>query len=170
MIIDVSAILKETGGHIRVEGDIPFPDTDFLGESFSFCAPVHISGVIANNGKALELKADVSGTMNTSCARCRREITVPVSFPVDEFFIRGEDSAEAEEDVYIFTGYTIDISEVVFNCFIMNAESKYLCSEDCKGLCPMCGADLNLGDCGCSDEQIDPRWEKLKKIMENTDN
>ena len=50
--------------------------------------------------------------------------------------------------------------------FLMNVEGKYLCSEDCKGLCQHCGADLNEGDCGCSQENIDPRWAALVDIME----
>ena len=48
----------------------------------------------------------------------------------------------------------------------MNVEGKYLCSEDCKGLCQHCGADLNEGDCGCSQENIDPRWAALVDIIE----
>ena len=60
----------------------------------------------------------------------------------------------------------IDIDDIVANNFLMNVEGKYLCSEDCKGLCQHCGADLNEGDCGCSQENIDPRWATLIDIME----
>ena len=60
----------------------------------------------------------------------------------------------------------IDIDDIVANNFLMNVEGKYLCSEDCKGLCQHCGADLNEGDCGCSQENIDPRWAALVDIME----
>ena len=49
----------------------------------------------------------------------------------------------------------------------MNLPGRFLCSEDCKGLCPKCGADLNLGDCGCDKEDIDPRWADLQKIMKD---
>ena len=60
----------------------------------------------------------------------------------------------------------VDIDDIVANNFLMNVEGKYLCSEDCKGLCQHCGADLNEGDCGCSQENIDPRWAALVDIME----
>ena len=51
----------------------------------------------------------------------------------------------------------------------MNVEGKYLCSEDCKGLCSTCGADLNEGECGCSKGNIDPRWSQLLDIMKNNE-
>ena len=60
----------------------------------------------------------------------------------------------------------VDIDDIVANNFLMNVEGKYLCSENCKGLCQHCGADLNEGDCGCSQENIDPRWAALVDIME----
>ena len=60
----------------------------------------------------------------------------------------------------------VDIDDIVANNFLMNVEGKYLCSEDCKGLCQHCGADLNEGDCGCSQENIDPRWAALVDIIE----
>ena len=60
----------------------------------------------------------------------------------------------------------VDIDDIVASNFLMNVEGKYLCSEDCKGLCQHCGADLNEGDCGCSQENIDPRWAALVDIME----
>ena len=62
----------------------------------------------------------------------------------------------------------IDIYEVVLNNFLMNVEGKYLCMEDCKGLCTKCGADLNNGECGCDNDDIDPRWAKLAEIMKNS--
>ena len=54
---------------------------------------------------------------------------------------------------------------MVADNFLMNVEGRYLCSEDCKGLCPQCGADLNVEECGCNNENIDPRWSTLIDIM-----
>ena len=61
----------------------------------------------------------------------------------------------------------LGFTEIAQTGFFMNVPGKFLCSEDCKGLCPQCGADLNEGDCGCDNEVIDPRWEALKKIMDS---
>ncbi len=166
MLIDVSSILKEVGGRVEVSGNINVDNIDFLGESFHFNSLI-IEGEFVNNGKSLILSAHVKAEVNVLCARCRKPITCPIEYDIDETFIQGYDGED--EDIYVFTGHEIDVDEVVYNNFFMNASGKYLCSEDCKGLCPKCGADLNMGDCGCSDDDIDPRWEKLISIMNNTE-
>ena len=173
MTIDVSAILKETGGRIDIDDNVMLSDTDFLGGTYHFSEPVRIKGHISNNGKSLILKALCEGSMTTQCARCAKSINVPVSFEIDENLIR-EDSGEAEDiapdgDAVIFGGAEIDMTDILADSFLMNIEGKYLCSEDCKGLCPICGKDLNEGACDCSKDNIDPRWSALLDIM-NKDN
>ena len=61
----------------------------------------------------------------------------------------------------------IDISEDIRQFILLSIPIKILCSEECKGLCPHCGKNLNLGDCDCKDEPIDSRWEKLKELKSN---
>lgn len=167
MIIDVSSILKEFGGSISVSGEIPFADTDFLGELYHFDKGVKISGSISNNGKSLAFKADCSGVMSTKCARCMKDIDVAINFEVDEFLAQDDGTVSEDSDIILFDGYTVDIDDIVMNSFLMNISGKYLCKEDCKGLCSKCGADLNEGDCGCDHDDIDPRWAALADIMKN---
>ena len=169
MIIDVSAILKEIGGRIDVDCDVAMSDTDFLGETYHFSMPLKVKGHISNNGKSLILKAACDGIMDTQCARCMKDITVPVCFEIDENLVRKDDDVPVEEDVVCFEDTGIDIDDIVANNFLMNIEGKYLCSDNCKGLCPQCGADLNQGECGCRDNSVDPRWAALVDIM-NKDN
>ena len=173
MTIDVSAILKEIGGRIDIDGDVMLPDTDFLGETYHFNKPLRIKGHISSNGKSLILKALCEGSMTTRCARCMKEITVPVRFETDENLVRDEggeaDGITPRGDAVVFGGTEIDIDDIAANSFLMNIEGKYLCKEDCKGLCPECGKDLNEGECGCEKNSVDPRWSALLDIM-NKDN
>lgn len=165
MVINVSEILKVYGCEVIVNGDVTLSDTNFLGEEFVFGAPMHIEGGIVNNGKALELNAKCSGRVKVHCARCTKELERNVNFDIKEFFMQDDGNVGDNEDVVLFEGYTIDLTDIVINHFLMNVSGKYLCSGDCKGLCPKCGADLNEGDCGCSDDEIDPRWAGLLDIM-----
>ena len=144
------------------------PDTEFLGE-YRFSEPLRVEGSISNNGKALRLRANAAGRMTTDCARCTKEITVPVEFEITENLMQGEGEAAGDEDVILFKDTVIELDDIVLDNFLMNVEGKYLCSEDCKGLCPTCGADLNKGECGCSKENIDPRWSQLLDIMKNNE-
>lgn len=167
MIIDVSSILKEMGGKIGISGDISLADTDFLGELYHFDKPFHIEGSIQNNGKSLYLKAVCSGALHTKCARCAKDIDVDVVFDAEEALAQANGVISEDSDIILFDGTEIDIDDIVLNSFLMNISGKYLCSEDCKGLCPQCGADLNEGDCGCSHDVIDPRWAALADLMKD---
>lgn len=168
MTIDVSSILKEFGGKLEVCGEVTLPETEFFGE-YSFTGPLQVKGNVSNNGKALRLRADATGEMTTRCARCMKKISVPVDFEMTENLMQGEGEAEKDEDIILFKDTTIELDGIVLDNFLMNVEGKYLCSDNCKGLCPTCGADLNEGECGCSKENIDPRWSQLLDIMKNKD-
>lgn len=165
MIINISDILKVYGAVINIDGDISLPETVFLGEAFVFDTPVHIEGSITNNGKALELEAECRGVMSVHCARCTKQIQKDFKFKVNEHFMRDDGEVTADEDIILFEGYEIDITDIVVNHFLMNVSARYVCAEDCKGLCPTCGKDLNEGGCGCDSETIDPRWAGLADIL-----
>lgn len=167
MIIDLSEIIKNDSIKINLDSDISFEQVEFMGESFQFEKPLHIKGTIVNNTKSLELNAEVEGEMGVCCARCREPLTVRVEFGVKEVIMQNAEGID-DEDVIVIDGEKIDIAEVVLNNFLMNVSGKYLCHDDCKGLCPKCGINLNKGECNCSDDDIDPRWAKLAEIMKDS--
>lgn len=167
MTIDISPILKEIGEKIDIDGSVKLADTDFLGE-YHFKEPLLIKGNISNNGKSFTLKAMAEGSMITNCARCMKEITVPVKFRITEDIAKGN-SEDYGDDTVIISDNTFEIDDIVRDNFLVNIEGKYLCKEDCKGLCPTCGKDLNEGDCDCQKESIDPRWSALLDIMNNNE-
>ncbi len=71
-------------------------------------------------------------------------------------------------DDYIETpDFTLELDEVVISDIILHYPQKYLCKDDCRGLCPKCGKNLNEGDCGCDRTQVDSRLEILKQLMED---
>ena len=120
----------------------------------------------SGNTKSLEMSLKAEGEMQVHCARCGKPFVVPVKFRIHEILVR-EGSDSSDDETVVFSGEELDISEIVQNSFLMSVSGKYLCREDCKGLCPKCGADLNDGECGCDKEEIDPRWADLQKIMKN---
>lgn len=166
MLVDLSSIIKVTGARQEISGEVGFDNAQFLGETYSFPEPLSISGEIYNNGKSLSLTARVTGSMETECSRCLKPIKVDVDYEIDELLSRVEDGADPEnEDIIVFEGHEIELDGIAADHFLMNVSGKYLCKDDCKGLCPVCGHDLNEGDCGCSDDVIDPRWQALADIL-----
>ena len=161
MICDVSAIVSNEGAHIALDGCLNelsiSPDMDVT--------TARITGKIANSGGVLVLEAQVDAEVKTACARCLKEIVLPVAFDFDETLVLSGQETDADADsVIFFEGKEIDVGEIVINNLLLNISSKYLCRDDCKGICPKCGKNLNEGSCDCDFFEIDPRWEKLKNF------
>ena len=161
MICDVSTIVNTEGAELAVCGKVEV--NDFLYDVEVLDASV--DGKITCSGGVLVLEAKVSGQLKTACARCLKELTLPLGFDFSETLVQeGTESDKDVDSVIIFEGTEIDVGEIVANNILLNISSKYLCSDDCRGLCPKCGKNLNEETCDCDFFEIDPRWEKLKNF------
>ena len=170
MIIDLSSIIKDYDGSMDICIKSELENTDFLGEEFKFPDGLCVKGKITNNTKSLHLRAKVTGDVVVRCARCLKEMKESVDFDISEILVREDaENTSPDDDVVVFSGHTLDIDDIVINNFLMNISAKFLCKDDCKGLCPKCGKDLNESECNCSDDEIDPRWAALAEIMKNSD-
>ncbi len=165
MKIDLSSVIKVTGAEVKLDTSVGFSDAEFLGESYRFEEPLCVRGRVYNNGQSLVLEADVTGKMKTECARCLDEVEVDVAFSVHELLSQREENETDNEDIILFDGYEIELDDIVADNFLMNVSGRYLCDDDCRGLCPECGHNLNHGDCGCNNDYIDPRWQALADIL-----
>ena len=165
MRVDLSPVIKVTGAEIKLCGTVGFNDAEFLGENYIFTAPLSVNGRVYNNGQSLALEAEVSGKMITHCARCLKELETDVAFSVSELLSQREDDSDTDDDIILFDGYEIELDDIIADHFLMNVSGRYLCYDDCKGLCTHCGQNLNEGDCDCEKEYIDPRWQALADIL-----
>lgn len=130
--------------------------------------PVLAEGSVVNHAGALTLEGTARSVLDLVCDRCgkafSREKTVSLDSLVAETL---ED--EENDDILLLDDGELDLDEVVTSDFILAMEPKNLCAEDCKGLCPRCGADLNLGPCACAPE-TDPRWAALSQLLDGAEN
>ena len=165
MKIDLSSVIKVTGAEVKFDDTVGFGNAEFLGESYVFDAPLAVVGRIYNNGQSLTLDAHVKGKMKTQCARCLDTIEVDVEYDVYDLLSQRDDRTEADEDIIFFDGHEIELDDIIADNFLLNVSGRYLCSEDCLGLCPKCGQNLNEGECGCTRDVIDPRWQALADIL-----
>jgi uncharacterized protein len=120
-------------------------------------------------------RAETAATLQ--CARCLEEF----SFPIDTEFtveIRPVEKAEShgevqllpdDMDVLTYTGADIDILELVAGQVAESLPLKPLCRESCRGLCPQCGQNSNLSECGCVPAESDTRLAKLKELLKDPD-
>ena len=73
---------------------------------------------------------------------------------------------EENDELILVEDMRLDLSELAESDIILALPSKFLCRNDCRGLCPRCGKDLNDGDCGCDTRETDPRLESLRQLLE----
>ena len=79
-----------------------------------------------------------------------------------------EDESSFDPDCFL-EGYHLDVDKLLFGEALLNWPSRVLCREDCKGLCPVCGHNLNEGDCGCDRSQLDPRMANVLDVFRSVD-
>ena len=112
------------------------------------------------------LKADVKTEIERTCGRCLKVFTEPLAAQVvEKFYPAGAENIE--NDAFIYESDLLDITEPVRESLLLAVPLQSLCREDCRGLCPVCGADRNEGDCGCDTTTVDPRLAALKQFIKN---
>ncbi len=145
------------------------------GEDFRLRSPVHFVADVQKDARKVRLVGSVEATLECDCSRCLEPFDVPVAASLDTVFLpaaepAGADDGEIREDdlgVSFYRDEQIDLGEVMREQFILALPMKPLCSESCKGLCPVCGANRNREDCGGHDGWVDPRLEPLRKLRKD---
>ncbi|MCR4617661.1 MAG: DUF177 domain-containing protein [Lachnospiraceae bacterium] len=119
-------------------------------------------------------KVNISGNVKLSfegqCDRCLKSTPVNLDISIDKNLASPDyEAGDEEEDLYDYMdGYNLDSEELLQGEITVNWPVKILCREDCKGLCPVCGHDLNEGDCGCDTFVPDPRMAAIFDKLEST--
>lgn len=147
MILDIGRALSNPGVEFPFTlsaSEMPAEDDDLPLED------VRLTGVMIGAGESVMVRGDLDAMVNAQCARCLKPLKVPMSAPFDEVYVREVDPEDPEKLAY--TGSSLDLSEQVHAALVLNMPIRFLCREECPGLCPACGADLNQGPCSCQKE------------------
>jgi len=127
------------------------PDTD-----------VHVEGTLESVGDGVLVTATASAVLDAECSRCLAQFSLPVEADIQELFVYPEHGQEyEEEDVTPIHDETVDLEQAVHDAIILELPLIPLCREDCLGLCPVCGADLNADPDHHHDAAVDSRWLSL---------
>ena len=163
MVIDVRPILHTPGKRLEFQFALDLSDLEFDGGR-PVSRPVAVEGEVRNTADLLELELTARTTLDAVCDRCGKE------FPLEKEISYGcmlaeEIQNEESDEIVLLEDGKADAGDLARTAFILGMDSKTLCSEDCKGLCPRCGADLNLGPCSCKREP-DPRLAALASLLD----
>lgn len=163
MIIDVSKLLMSDGLSIELGGEVNADSGLFDEPDISIDTPVKLSGDIRSAGSMLYLTLNISASYTAKCARCLEAAAEDLNFTINEVFSKPGLENE-NDDVIILDSNEIDLKDIVEQALSCAMPITSLCSSDCKGLCLICGCNLNIESCGC-EEDIDPRLAVLKDFL-----
>ena len=159
MQLDLRAVIEQPGAAVPFSYRLHLPDMDFpFGRPFA--QPIDASGRVKNTAGLLTLEAVLSTTLHLTCDRCVRAYTEEMALPV-VLTLAETLTEETDDEILPVQGDRVDLDEALIPPLILSMETKHLCFEDCRGLCPRCGHDLNDGPCKCPRE-IDPRLSALQ--------
>ena len=137
-----------------------------LGGVKPFCAPVKVQGWLKGSPTSVELSGTVCYTMTMPCDRCFEMTTQEREMPFFHVLVRELSDEEDEDGQFVLVpDESLDLEQLLTEDILLDVPSKFLCSPDCKGLCPVCGKNLNQGDCGCKQDTVDPRLAILKSLL-----
>ena len=163
MLLNVKPILHTPGKRLDFQFELDLSDMEFSGR-YPISRPVAVSGEVRNTAGILELTLSARSTLDAVCDRFGKAFAQEKDVPFACMLAEELQNEENDEIVLLEDGM-VDVGDLARTAFILDMDTKTLCSEDCKGLCPRCGADLNLGPCSCKKE-TDPRMAVLAKLLE----
>jgi uncharacterized protein len=145
-------------------------------------APAHVEAKLAKLERRVRLDAHTRAALTVPCGRCLGPVQVDVPVDFELTLVPAEDLAEDAEheardtgpvagsfdaaavDEETYTGKVIDLDPIVREQLALALPGYPVCRDDCKGLCPVCGTNLNDRECGCDRHVPDPRWAGLEKF------
>lgn len=181
LIFNVAQLLKEQiGATRRLELSTPLLMLDD-GSSLGDEGMELIARDLTGQAKVTKLKegvlvqGDVEARVNMECSRCLDRFEVPVEAGLEEQFeptvdvesgatVHRADSTETDGAFEIDPNHMMNLGEPIRQALLVALPMKPLCREDCKGICPQCGHNLNEAECGHTDEVLDERWAGLRAL------
>lgn len=145
MKLRLKELFEIEGEHKDISCELSFDELDKIG-TYSFSGPVRLKGTVCNRAGVVTLEYSCGFTVDHVCDRCVREFQREYEYEFRHILVRNG----ADDDYLVCDDNTLDLNEVVLSDILLTLPTKILCREDCKGLCMICGADLNETDCGHS--------------------
>lgn len=162
--VDVSELLRHPGATkpIRVRSSVSGLSLPLsrVREGSDLDVNLRIEALV----EGIRVSGRVGGEFTVECRRCLMEVAKPTDVQVDALYLYP--GAAGDEDAYAIQGEGIDLEPAIRDAVVLALPLNPLCRDDCRGLCPTCGADRNERDCGHAQEHIDFRWGALERLRE----
>lgn len=159
LLVEVGKILEEVGSKVKITAEEQFEPIKYGPDSIELNQPLKIDVEVESTSLGeLLVKGVVNGKVQLQCSRCLKFFNFPLELELEEVFFRSPHSEEA----FKIVGNKIDLGPSIEETMLLTLPMKPLCGDGCRGLCPICGQNLNEGSCECPQEVVDKRLAKLK--------
>jgi uncharacterized protein len=182
LILDIDALEEASR---PFEADLPreFLDSVLRADpptEFHAAGASHLVGRTTKIGRQVLVQASFLIPLTSPCKRCLEAVNLSENVELTRTFVPDEQKKPARQhegegseasfepelvDEETYQGKQLDLAPAIREQILLSLPVAPLCREDCKGLCPRCGKDLNDGECGCDRTVLDPRWAALKGIQ-----
>lgn len=163
MIIELESVFNTDGLKIPFDYELSLSGI-IVSEVAPVTEPVKVSGYVENKAGIVNLKASAALKYEAPCDRCAENVISHFSFPVEHTLVVALESGD-NDDFLEVPNMRLNLDELVEEDVNLALPTKYLCNDDCKGLCPICGNNLNKTKCDCK-APIDPRMEALLQLLD----
>lgn len=164
MLFELKSVFQNEGEEKQVNYKLDIADIDIDGV-FPFRTPIDVTATAKNRASLVSLSIRVCFSYSRSCDRCSTDFTREMDMLFEHKL--AQTLVDDGNDDYIETpDFKLELDDIVISDILLSLPQKNLCKDDCKGLCQICGKNLNEGDCSCDKREIDPRLEMLKQFMD----
>ena len=168
MIIDLNSFEREKAVDETLSADA----VDLELANARIASPVRVEAIAVKTSGVVAITGKLAGSIEIDCDRCVEPVQRLLDVGLDLEFVTGQqlggaanlelhpDDMKRDE----IRGSEINIADIAREQLLLDIPQQFFCKDDCRGLCEKCGTNLNLKDCDCEDNEIDPRWAALQNL------
>jgi uncharacterized protein len=164
LLVNATELLRQPGARRRIEVTVPRADVGV--DDARLSGDVVVAVDLESSLDDIVVSGRLSVPWSDECRRCLRPLSGDLEVDVEERYAL---HPEASDDAFPITGGQIDLTPMVREEILLAVPDAPLCEADCPGLCPVCGADLQEGPCGCDTTTRDERWAVLDQLRDDVE-
>ena len=167
MTIDLSEFFSDEGKEERIPVHVDLEEFRSRLGSFPITEKAPFELHVTNlQGSKLLVSGECDVTVNTVCDRCLTEVPAGFHIEIEEEIPLSGEASEEDTVTAALDGTSLDVDKLVYDEILVNWPTRVLCREDCKGICSVCGQNLNLGTCSCDRSVPDPRMAAIRDLFQ----
>lgn len=171
MRIDLAVIMSKPESSEHFTAEIGFSEIDFAGSTYCADHERTVDIYVSNQGnRNIEVKLNTAVNLHSSCSRCLEDVIIPVQVNFADIISVNKDgrgTTSDKDDTNYIDEFMLDTDALILDEIYPQIPGNVLCRDNCKGLCPVCGRNLNDGICSCDRQSLDPRMAKILDVFNN---